>query len=445
MWPFTTKSAPPIERKYASVVMSMGKAYWTGHEYRQLATEGFENNPVVYACATKIAKAMGGIDLHLYRKTVGELRKVDKHPLLDLIYSPNPAWSGRQFIEKMATHLLIGGNSFVWADNGATRQPNQLWLFPPDRVNIHNPLNKLLPESYRYQNDGSEQIFPINRITGQCAVLHLKTVNPLNEWYGLSPMAAASYAIDIFNEGQKWNKSLLQNEGRPSGALQMREGKDGSVPFLSDEQFSRLKDDLAATHTGSENAGRPLLLEGGLEWKQIGLNSRDMDHRETMLTNARFIAGVYGVPPMLVNIPGESTYSNFEQAMMSFYADTVLPLLGSLLEDINRWLPRMFGDEKLFLWYDEEQIPALEPRRKEKSTRINNSEFMTVNEKREDMGLEIYLEPAKPGADSIFVNSKDLPIEMAGKLDPLLHPALANDPVASGKPAAKPDAKKSVE
>ena len=419
MWPFT-KAAAPIERKFASVMLPMGRASWSGHNFRQLATEGFEYNPIVAACVTKIARAAAGIDLHLYDYTrQGDLRKVDKHPILDLINAPNAAWSGRQFVEKILTHHQIGGNAYVLADNGEAHAPNQIWVLPPEKMTIVNPRGDFLPDAYRYQpGTAAERTYPVNKVTGQCAILHLKTVNPLDEWTGLAPMAPASYAIDVFNAGQEWNKSILQNEGRPSGVLQMREGKDGSPAFLSDEQFDRLKADVNASYTGSGNAGKPLILEGGLEWKQIGLSARDMDHRETMLTNARFIASVYGVPEQLLNIPGSSTFANYEQAMMSFYADTVLPLLGLILEDINRWLPRLFGAEKMFLWYDEEQIPALEPRRKEKFSRINGSLFMTYDEKREATGMEAYVQPAQPGADSLFVPANQIPIELAGTVDP---------------------------
>ena len=153
------------------------------------------------------------------------------------------------------------------------------------------------------------------------------------------------------------------------------------------------------------------------------------------------------MPEQLRNIPGSSTGANYEQAMMSFYADTVLPLLGLILEDINRWLPRLFGQPDKFLWYDEEQIPALEPRRKEKFSRINGALFMTYDEKRDATGMEAYVQPAQPGAASLFVPAAQIPIELAGKVDPNIHPALAEDdpkkpdaakePAESGKKPAK--------
>ncbi len=239
-------------------------------------------------------------------------------------------------------------------------------------------------------------------------------MNPLDEWHGLPPLAAAAHGVDVFNAGQEWNKSLLQNEARPSGALQMRQGKDGFAPALSDEQYARLRDEVDLSYSGSSAAGRPLLLDGALEWVPMSMTARDMDHRETMLTNARFIAACYGTPPMLVNIPGESTFANYEEAKLAYWADTVLPFLGTLLEDLNRWLPALYG-EKVFLWFDEEELPALEPLRAIKSKRINASEYLTINEKRAAMGHEAHPDPK---ADDILVTRADVPLAKAGEDEP---------------------------
>ena len=445
MWPFRTKiQAAKLAVKYSTMFVGMGATRWLNRSYLLLAQEGFENNPIVYSCITKLARAASSVELHLYDRTRrGKLRKIDRHDILDLLTNPNPMYSGRKFMEKLATQKLIGGNAYVLgsgADPVLRKPPSELWLLRPDLVTVEGTRRSMLPDYYQYRPEGQGQTqYPIDQVTGRSAVLHLKTVNPLDEWYGLPPLAAASYGVDIFNSGQAWNKALLQNEGRPSGALQMRQGKDGMAPVLTDDQFERLRDEVDTQYTGPQNAGRPLLLDSSLEWVQMSLNSKDMDHRETMLTNARFIAACYGTPPQLVNIPGESTFSNYGQATLSYWGDTVLPFLGSMLEDFNRWLPALFG-EKVFLWYDEEQIPALEPRRVEKATRIESSTTMTPNEKREAMGMEAYAPPATPGADSLFVDAKKIPIEMAGKVDPNLHPTLAGEENPDGP---KPDDKKS--
>ena len=105
-----------------------------------------------------------------------------------------------------------------------------------------------------------------------------------------------------------------------------------------------------------------------------------------------------------------------------------MPFLGTLLDDLNRWLPALFG-EKVFLWYDEEQIPALEPLREMKSKRLNAAEYLTINEKRLAMGHQPY---AGPNADDILVNSKDTLLSKAGE------EKAAGDPAQPTDEQAKP-------
>ena len=125
--------------------MALGQARWLAQSYRVLAKEGFQENPIVYGCVTKIAKAAASVELQLYDYTrQGQLRKIDRHPILDLIQSPNLAWSGRQFLEKAATQYLIGGEAFLLGNNGE-RAPSELWLLPPDSVTVDAPRGGLLP------------------------------------------------------------------------------------------------------------------------------------------------------------------------------------------------------------------------------------------------------------------------------------------------------------
>jgi HK97 family phage portal protein len=76
---------------------------------------------------------------------------------------------------------------------------------------------------------------------------------------------------------------------------------------LSEAQFGRLKSELEVTYSGSRNAGRPLLLEFGLDWKAMSLSPKDMDFLQAKHAAAREIALAFGVPPMLLGIPGDNT------------------------------------------------------------------------------------------------------------------------------------------
>jgi HK97 family phage portal protein len=188
--------------------------------------------------------------------------------------------------------------------------------------------------------------------------LHQKLFHPDNDHYGMSPIEAASVAIDIHNAASVWNKALLDNSARPSGAL-VYAASDGR---MTAEQFERLKTEMEQGFSGPKQAGRPLLLEGGLDWKPLSLSPKDMDFIEAKNAAAREIALALGVPPMLLGIPGDNTFSNYQEANRSFWRQTVLPLVQRSSRALASWLAPAYGGA-LSLRPDLDQIEALSSER----------------------------------------------------------------------------------
>ncbi len=417
-WPFRRKAkAPeaatlaPAARKSATFFLTLGrgKAGLTGADYDRLAAEGYGENVVAFACINLIATASSSVDWQLYRRGKGgKLAKVESHALLDLIENPNSAQSGREFVQGLISQHRLSGNAYVYG-NGMdpmrrkSPPPAELQLLSPGKIQI-KPGEGFLPRLYEYKPDPSRRIeFPVDQVSGRSSVLHLKTFNPLNPWYGMSPLEAAALGVDIHNDGQKWNKRLIENGARPSGALVVK-AADGQSATITDEQYQRLQEMIDSQFSGPGNAGRPMLLEGGLDWKEMSINPKDMEFLEGKHSAARDIALAFGVPPMLLGIPGDATYSNMAEAELALWARTVLPLLGQVLDAFNRWLTPLYGED-LYLWYDEEMIPALEPLRKQKAERIANAQYMTVNEKRRAMGLDDV-----NGGDVVLVGYNTIPL-----------------------------------
>ena len=202
----------------------------------------------------------------------------------------------------------------------------------------------------------------------------------------MSPLEAAAFSIDQHNDAAKWNAALLQSSGKPSGALVYKPPHPDSAEALTDGQRQALKDELDRFFTGSENAGRPLVLEGGLDWREMSLSPKDMDWLAGKDVSAREIALAFYVPPQLIGIDGSLTFSNFEQARLALYDDAVLPLLDHFKDELNNWLVPQFGDG-LMLDYDADGIEALAPRREKTWARIAAADFMTVEEKRLALGM----------------------------------------------------------
>jgi len=221
--------------------------------------------------------------------------------------------------------------------------------------------------------------------SGRSPVLHLKSFNPFDDHYGLSALQAAATGIDIHNAASGWNKALLDNAARPSGALVFEPG-EGVAGNLTEEQLARLKAEMEEQFQGAANAGRPLLLEGGLKWQQMAFSPADMDFIEAKHVAAREIALAFGVPPMLLGIPGDNTYANYQEANRAFWRLTLLPFVDKVLSGLSRWLGAEHG-RAVRLVADRDAIAALAPEREALYGRLNGAGFLTPNEKRAAVGL----------------------------------------------------------
>jgi HK97 family phage portal protein len=221
-------------------------------------------------------------------------------------------------------------------------------------------------------------------MTAGTPICHLRSFHPQDDHYGLSPLQAAAAAIDVHNSASRWSKALLDNAARPSGAIIYR-GADGQGA-LSAEQYARLQDEMETYHQGARNAGRPMLLEGGLDWKPMGFSPSDMEFQKTKESAAREIALAFGVPPMLLGLPGDATYANYQEANRAFYRLTVLPLAARVIASISSWLSG-FSQDCAELRPDLDAVPALSAEREAQWARIAGADFLEASEKRALLGL----------------------------------------------------------
>ena len=354
---------------------SGGRARWTPRDYAGLAREGYLANAIVHRAVRLIAENAASCPFLLYE---GALER-DSHPLLQLFARPNPRQDGASFFETLYAHLLLAGNAYVEGVALDDRM-RELYALRPDRMKVV-PGSDGWPQAYEYTVGGRSVRFD-QTLSQVPPILHLTFFHPLDDHYGLAPIEAAAVAVDTHNAASKWNKALLDNAARPSGAL-VYSGPEGAV--LSDQQFERLKRELEGTYQGAVNAGRPLLLEGGLDWKAMSLSPKDMDFLDAKNSAAREIALAFGVPPMLLGIPGDNTYANYQEANRALWRQTILPLASRVGTSLMQWLAPQFGAD-LRIAIDTDKIDALASDRAALWDRVAAAPFLTLNEKREATG-----------------------------------------------------------
>ena len=355
---------------------ALGEPRWAMRDPAAFAREGYARNAVAYRCVRLIAEAAASAPIKV---------TPSDHPLASLLARPNPEQTGVELFEAFFGHLQVSGNAFLEAAGLDGEAPRELYALRPDRMRVL-PGPGGWPIGWEHRAGASVRRFDRDPISEQAPILHLKLFHPADDWVGLSPMEAAAYAIDIHNAGGAWNKALIDNAARPSGALVFTGA--GGADRMSEEQFRRLKSELEEAHVGAANAGRPLLLEGGLDWKPMSLSPADMDFIEARHAAAREIALAFGVPPMLLGIPGDNTYSNYREANLAFWRQTALPLAFKTARALEVWLGDRWSNSGLArVAIDQDSAPALAAEREALWARVSSADFLSRDEKRAIAGL----------------------------------------------------------
>ncbi|MHB9880078.1 phage portal protein [Pacificimonas sp. ICDLI1SI03] len=328
-------------------------------------------NPVAFRAVRLVAEAVGSAPLTIEGGA----------PVEEIIRRPNPRASCGAFLELLAAHLVLHGNAYVDTAAGGDGRAAEMHVLAPDRMRVETDASGW-PARYLYRTGAREAALPIASDEA-AGVLHIRALSPGDELYGLGALEAASGAIAAHNEAAAWNRALLSNAARPSGALMFDAGGDGGT--LSGEQFDRLRREMDEGFSGAARAGRPLLLEGGLKWQPLSLTPADMDFAEGQAAAARDIALALGVPPMLLGLPGDNTYANYAEANRALWRLTVLPLAGRILEALSGWLRFWWPEAEVAV--DLNRVPALASDRAEMWKRVATADFLTADEKKRVLGL----------------------------------------------------------
>ena len=359
---------------FAWVYLSLGRLGATAFEsgpppfdYARSVRHAYLDNPVAQRSVRIVAEGVGSAPLS------------PTDPALGALVSATSA--GQSLLETLAAQLLLHGNAFVQVMKDAAGKPVELFALRPERMSVVAGSDGW-PVAFAYKLADRSLTIPLEDEGGWPNLIHLKGFHPADDHYGAGCLAAAEQAVAIHNAASQWNRALLENAARPSGALVFDSG-DGAV--LSPDQFDRLKAELAGAYAGAGNAGRPMLLEGGLKWQSMAMTPADMDFATLKAAAARDIALAFGVPPMLLGLPGDNTYANYREANRALWRLTLLPLAGKILGGIAEGLSPWFADAKLAV--DLDRVPALAEDRERLWAQVSAADFLRPEEKRRMLNI----------------------------------------------------------
>jgi HK97 family phage portal protein len=347
----------PLARTYTSpwALAFETSATRVPFEYRRAIREAFLQNPVAQRAVRIVAEGVGSAPL-----------SVNDEEAIDLISTTS---AGQSLLETLAAQMLLHGNGYVQILRDGSGRPFELFALRPERVSMVQG-DDGWPSAYQYKVGDATLTLPLEDEEGWPTIIHLKSFHPADDHFGAGCLSAAEQAVLIHNAASRWNLALLENAARPSGALVYDPGEASS---LTGDQFERLRAELEAA------------LEGGLKWQSLSLSPADMDFAELKAAAARDIALAFGVPSMLLGMPGDNTYANYKEANRALWRLTLLPLAGKILTGLQQGLRPWFPTLKMSV--DLDRVPALAQDREALWSQVSSADFLNPAEKRALLGL----------------------------------------------------------
>jgi HK97 family phage portal protein len=355
----------------------------------------------------------------------GDVVEIYDHPVLDLLANVSPFIDGYQFNVLRKIMLQATGNEYLHPIIGPTGYPIEIHVLPSQLVKIEPTRDEHMIEAYLFGYPPHEVRFEPDE------VLHNKTPDPEDPFYGRGWVSAAEGPATLLESMDDYEHKLFENHARPDWGIFLKDN-------LNETQWNRMVAYIDQNLRGNHNAGRPYIFEGGSDARPLQFSPRDLSFSEGELRKVEAIAAISGVPVSLLRA-NDPNLASAEVGFASYMRDTIHPYLVSDCEFLNQSLLPLFGDlaEDLFLAYDN---PVAED--EERSSRIYLSEVSagvrSINEARSELGLD----PVDDG-EELRVNG--VPLSLAGQAQPVGDPFAAFAPSPQEPQAEEAEATEETE
>lgn len=346
-------------------------------EYTSWVNEGYKKNRVVAACMGVRAQSLGEPPCVVVGED-GELNP--HHPISLLLRKPNPTQSQAQFWQANSIYIDGGGMSYIVKQRGIYGQVVALWPYNiAQMAPVYNDMGWTTGYCYA-QGTKHEKWFVADDVI---VLKHPMYVDPMDLSKGMSSIALAANAIEIYNELAETVYSLVSN-GVPIGVFNFEQ----ELNTQAQDSIKRQLSERQEAPRGPERT-RPMFMGKGT-YTQMGLDAQKLQAKELVMQCEIEICSVFGIDGKVVGtIAGneKSTYANVETAYKEFTTLTRMPTWNSWEEQIESGLAKEWPG--IQLEFDMSHVAAL---RADPDANIYpniakfNANLTTQNEARNAMG-----------------------------------------------------------
>ena len=308
----------------------------------------------VYAASRIRADNLGKLKVKLYRETrKGEVEVDRGRPgsLFDLCQRVNPFWSMRRMIRMIEWSRCLWGAAFVTLERGAAgrRPPSEMWWVRPDRMRVHPHPTKYIG-GYSYEHNGERILFSPGE------VLWFPLDNPIDEFAGLSPLAAARLSIDTASAATRANRRAFSNGMSAAGLV---------TPDKPDETWTQTQTDSVAglvrkTLVGEENARAIGVWGRSAKFTQFMMSAVDMQYIEQLKWSLADVARAYGVPVNMLQDNEHATLANVKEYDKILWESTLIPEANAISDTLTEFLVPMFPGEADRIALDYSDVASLQ-------------------------------------------------------------------------------------
>jgi HK97 family phage portal protein len=331
----------------------------------------------VNSCVSILASKGSGVPLNIFRKVGKVAEELSDHPLKQLIAAANPFMNGHDLVESGIGFYSLSGNSYWLLDAFVDGKPTEIYPLDPSKVRVRADKSAYVT-GYIYEPTPGVDPQPLDA----AEVLHFKTWNPLDPFYGLAPISAARDSSDSILEADRYNKVFFENSAETGGVLTTDQP-------IQEEEGKRILSVWNSTHRGVRKSHKIALLHSGLKWQSTATTQKDMQFPELKRMSREDILSVYHIPPVMVGVFDEANYSNADVQRRIFWLDTMIPLLRKFESVINERLVKPY-DPNVFAAFDTSGVEDLQEDKKaraEEDEILTRSGIVTINEAREKRKL----------------------------------------------------------
>ncbi|WP_181025854.1 phage portal protein [Pectobacterium brasiliense] len=385
MWPFNRRKTEQRSMTIDEFLAMAGIPNTGSGEYVSPGTA--ESLPAVMNAVAVISEAVASMPCYLYRVANDNGREAREwlhtHPVDYLLNeSPNDCQTAYQFKRTMMRHCLLNGNAYAVIEWGRDGQPKSLHPYPPHAV----VAERIKPHRFTYTI--TEPFSGEVRTYLQEEMLHLRYATD-DGFIGRSPVTICRETLGLGIAQQRHGASIMKDGMMASGIIKAKGWLDSANGKKAMDALERYK--------GARNAGKTPILEGDMEYEQLGMSNQDAEWLASRRFTIEDIARMFNVSPIFLQEYSNSTYSNFSEASRAFLTMTMRPWLTNFEQQIKAALlitPRVPGI-RYQVEFDSADLLRANPQERFTSyeTAIKSG-VMCPNEAREREGM-----PPREGGD----------------------------------------------